>query len=50
MTSVLPSNVFALDCIHEGYGKMTVGPTRFINASICTVGYEPTNPVIVVDL
>lgn len=36
--------------IHEGYGELILGPTKFVNASICTVGYQPTNPVIVVDL
>jgi Icc-related predicted phosphoesterase len=36
--------------IHEGYGQMSSGKTRFVNASICTLGYAPTNPAIVVDL
>lgn len=30
--------------IHEGFGTNTVDGTTFINASTCTVGYEPTNP------
>lgn len=36
--------------IHEGYGELVVGDTRFINASICTFDYAPTNPAVVVDL
>ncbi len=36
--------------IHEGYGILEMDGTKFINASICTLGYEPTNPVMVVDL
>lgn len=27
--------------IHEGHGTEVHGPTRFVNASICTVEYEP---------
>jgi Icc-related predicted phosphoesterase len=36
--------------IHEGYGVTREGDTRFVNASICTVDYRPTNPPIVIDL
>jgi Icc-related predicted phosphoesterase len=36
--------------IHEGYGTTREGPTTCVNASSCTVDYEPTNPPIVVDL
>ncbi len=36
--------------IHEGYGEYVRGPTRLINASICTVRYRPTNPPIVLDI
>lgn len=36
--------------IHEAYGTTRVGQTLFINASICTLRYRPTNPAIVVDL
>lgn len=36
--------------IHEGYGTQRLGATLFINASICTLRYRPTNPPIVVDL
>jgi Icc-related predicted phosphoesterase len=36
--------------IHDGYGKKKVGKTTFVNASICTEDYEPTNKPIVIDL
>jgi len=36
--------------IHEGYGECEIAGTKFVNASICTLGYDPTNPAIVVDL
>ncbi len=36
--------------IHEGYGSIDLNGTKFVNASICTLGYAPTNPVIVIDL
>ena len=36
--------------IHEGYGVYTNDKTTFVNASICTAGYEPTNKPIVIDL
>jgi Icc-related predicted phosphoesterase len=36
--------------IHEGYGKVSSGDTRFVNASICTRAYAPTNRPIVVTL
>jgi predicted phosphohydrolase len=36
--------------IHEGYGEVTRGETRFVNASNCTLDYAPTNEPIVVDL
>jgi predicted phosphodiesterase len=36
--------------IHEAYGQVVKGPTRFVNASNCTLRYQPTNPPIVVDL
>ena len=35
--------------IHEGYGEIVVGNTKFINASNCTSWYDPTNLAIVVD-
>ncbi|EQB79184.1 hypothetical protein CB1_056579060 [Camelus ferus] len=36
--------------IHEGYGIMTDGYTTYINASACTVSFQPTNPPIIFDL
>jgi Icc-related predicted phosphoesterase len=36
--------------IHEGYGEYVRGAMRLINASTCTVRYEPINPPIVLDL
>lgn len=36
--------------IHEGAGTHTEGRTLFANASVCTLAYEPTNPVLVVDV
>lgn len=36
--------------IHEGYGTLKKDKTTFVNASTCTLTYEPTNPPIVFDL
>ncbi|KAI1882060.1 hypothetical protein AGOR_G00246800 [Albula goreensis] len=36
--------------IHEGYGVMTDGTTTFINASSCTVNFQPMNAPIVFDV
>jgi Icc-related predicted phosphoesterase len=36
--------------IHEGYGQYQHGRTLFVNASICTVRYRPTNPPVIVDI
>jgi predicted phosphodiesterase len=36
--------------IHEGAGTHVEGGALFVNASNCTVSYQPTNPPIVVDL
>lgn len=36
--------------IHEGYGKAQLGDTTFINASINTEKYMPSNSPIIVDL
>jgi predicted phosphodiesterase len=36
--------------IHEAYGTFRIDGTLFINASICTLAYRPTNPAIVVEL
>lgn len=35
--------------IHEGYGYKELDGTTFINASTCTLRYNPTNPPVVVD-
>lgn len=35
--------------IHEGYGYKEHYGTTFINASTCTLRYNPTNPPVVVD-
>ena len=36
--------------IHEGYGVYTNDKTTFVNASICTSDYRPSNKPIVIDL
>ena len=36
--------------IHEGYGVYTNEDTTFVNASICTADYRPTNKPIIIDL
>ena len=36
--------------IHEGYGVEYGKDTLFVNAAICTAGYEPINKPIVIDL
>ena len=36
--------------IHEGYGTHRKGATLHVNASICTLAYEPANRPIVFDL
>lgn len=36
--------------IHEAYGEVTHQGIRFVNASICTIGYVPSHPPVVVDL
>jgi hypothetical protein len=36
--------------IHEGAGAHAEGGTLFVNASTCTVAYEPSNPILVVDV
>lgn len=35
--------------IHEGYGVTTKGTTLFANASTCDLGYEPTQPPILLE-
>jgi Icc-related predicted phosphoesterase len=36
--------------IHEGYGMIQLGDTKFVNASICDVAYRPSNAPVVIDL
>lgn len=36
--------------IHEGYGQVTIDNVQYVNASICTASYSPTNRPIVIDL
>ena len=35
---------------HEGYGREERDGIVYVNASICDVGYRPTNPPVVIDL
>jgi len=36
--------------VHEGYGQYTLGHTRLINASTCTLRYVPENPPVVLEI
>ena len=36
--------------IHESYGIHSEGKTQFVNASNCTIRYQPTNPPVVLTL
>lgn len=36
--------------IHEGYGMVKKAGTKFINASVCTRQYRPTNKPVVINL
>ena len=36
--------------IHEGYGVSVENDITFVNASVCTLKYNPSNPAIVFDL
>ena len=36
--------------IHDAYGHKQIGPCHFVNASICTEAYQPTNKPIVVEI
>ena len=42
--------VHAFGHIHGSYGQQKIGKTIFVNASLCSETYKPTNPPIVVDL
>lgn len=41
---------WACPVVPTGYGIMTDGYTTYINASTCTVSFQPTNPPIIFDL
>lgn len=43
-------NLHVFGHIHEGFGQLKKGNTTFVNASICTAEYKPTNPPIIIDL
>jgi len=36
--------------IHEAYGVKREGPTLYVNAANCNLGYQPVHPVVVVDV
>ncbi|HEY5236216.1 MAG TPA: metallophosphoesterase [Rhabdochlamydiaceae bacterium] len=36
--------------LHLGAGNKKIGNTMFVNASVCTEQYKPTNPIFVYDL
>jgi Icc-related predicted phosphoesterase len=36
--------------IHEGYGEYCLGKTRLVNASTCTIRYQPCNAPVVLEL
>lgn len=42
--------VHAFGHIHEGHGAHAEDRTLFVNASVCTVGYDPVNAIAVVDV
>lgn len=42
--------IHAFGHLHAGWGMCTNGKTTFINASVCTEGYKPTNRPIVIDM
>lgn len=42
--------IHAFGHIHEARGEVEIDGTRFINAATCTLGYDPINPPIVVDI
>ena len=44
----LKLNVFGH--IHEAYGVEEVAGIKYVNASICTLQYQPTNAPIVVEI
>lgn len=36
--------------LHESYGQVEIDNVKYVNASICTLDYKPTNEPIVIDL
>ncbi len=50
LRSRLRPRVHIFGHIHEGYGTLARDGLLSINASICTLSYQPTNPAVVVDL
>jgi Icc-related predicted phosphoesterase len=36
--------------LHLGYGQQKIGNTMFVNASVCTEQYKPTNPIFTIDI
>ena len=48
VTEVKPK-IHVFGHIHESYGYRDTNGTTFINASTCTLRYNPTNPPVVVD-
>lgn len=42
--------IHAFGHIHEGYGIIKIDGTIFINASTCTINYDPINKPVVVEL
>jgi len=47
---VVQPKVHAFGHIHEGYGIKQVEETLFVNASICTRNYKPTNKPIIIEI
>ncbi len=46
----LKPRVHVFGHIHEAYGVVERGGTAYVNASICTVGYQPTNAAVAREL
>lgn len=48
--TLAPLKLHVFGHIHEGYGQVKTGQITYVNASICTEEYKPTNPPIVVEI
>ena len=48
--SVVKPKVHVFGHIHHSYGKMQFGETTYVNASVCTARYVPSNIPIVIDI